>query len=134
MRDFCNHGSAPWLCLFKAGEVSCMKIFNDTKTQGLVSEKNETQGRISKKTGSDKSAPVTLAADEIELTGKKAPAASAIREVEIANAASVEFDVNEVPMMKMRLAALNNYILSNPSEALSAHANINADLVAGLIG
>lgn len=111
-----------------------MKIFNDSKTPGLISEKNETQGRISKKPGSDKNAPVTLAADEIELTSKKAPAVNSIREVEIANTASVEFDVNEVPMMKMKLAALNNYILNNPAEALSAHANMNADLVAGLIG
>jgi hypothetical protein len=111
-----------------------MKIFNESKTPGLIPEKNETQGRVSKKPASDKSAPIAMAPDELELTAVKAPAMNKMREVELANAAAVEFDVNEVPMMKMKLAKLNNYILNNPSEALSAQANLSAGTVAGLIG
>lgn len=111
-----------------------MKILNDSKTPGLVPEKNETQGRVSKKQGSEKSAPVLPAADELELTSRMAPPVNQMRETEIANAAAVEFDVSEVPMMKMKLASLNNYILSHTAEALSAQANLSAATVAGLIG
>ncbi len=110
-----------------------MKIFNESKTPGLISEKNETQGRVSKKPVSDKSAPVVLKADELELTNKKTPVGS-MREVEIANAAAVEFDINDVPAIKLKLASLNNYLLNNPAAALSAQANLNTDVVAGLIG
>ena len=111
-----------------------MKIFNETSAPGLISEKNESQGRVSKKPASDKHEPVVLAADDLELTSKKAPAVNQMRDVEIANAAAVEFDVREVPMMKIKLASLNNYILNNTAEALSAQANLNAATVAGLIG
>ncbi len=111
-----------------------MKIINDSISPGLMPEKNETQSRVSKKPVSDKSAPIAPAADELELTGKKAPAVNQLREVETANADAVEFDINEVPMIKLKLAVLNNYILNNTSEALSAQANINAETVAGLIG
>jgi hypothetical protein len=110
-----------------------MKIVNDTTAPGFIPEKNEAQSRVSKKSGSEKYVPVQLATDELELTSKKAPAPNPMREVEIANAAAVEFDVGEVPMMKMKLAALNNYILNNHAEALSAQANLDTHVVAGLI-
>lgn len=111
-----------------------MKIFNDPKTPGLISDKNETQNRVSKKQGPEKNAPVLPAADELALTSRKAPPAPQMREIENANTAAVEFDVSAVPMMKMKLASLNNYILSHTAEALSAQANLSADTVAGLIG
>lgn len=111
-----------------------MKIFNDPKTPGLTSEKNETQSHVLKKRNPEKNAPVLPEADELELTSRKTPPAGHMREVENANTAAVEFDVSAVPMMKVKLASLNDYILSHTAEALSAQANLSADTVAGLIG
>ena len=107
-----------------------MKISNDPKTPGLTSEKSDTQSRVLKKRSPEKNAPVLPAADELELTGMN----SRILEIESANTAAVEFDLSAVPIMKEKLASLNDYILSHTAEALSAQANLSADTVAGLIG
>lgn len=110
-----------------------MKISGDKSAPGYISEKNETQGRVSKnpKSASAKSAQVALTADELELTNKKAPALTPVRDT-VENATSVDFEVTE--MFKQELAAINNYIRSNPAEALSAQANLKSETVARLIG
>ena len=66
---------------FLSREESCMKIFNDPKTPGLISDKNETQNRVSKKQGPEKNAPVLPAADELALTSSKVPPVPQMREI-----------------------------------------------------
>lgn len=113
-----------------------MKIFNDKTTPGYISEKNETQSRVSKtpKSGSDKNVQIPLTGDELELTSQKLPVTNSMREANIGTAPALEFDAGEVPMMQQKLSFVNSYILNNPLEALSAQANLNASSVAALLG
>ena len=121
----------------KAGEGKFrMKIYSDKTAPGYIPDKNEIQGRASKnpKSVSDKNAKVVLTGDELELTGKKVTDMSSARATGTGHTSSVEFDVSQVPMMQQKLAFVNNYIMNNPAEALTAQANMNPDTVARLIG
>jgi hypothetical protein len=110
-----------------------MKIYGDRASAGIPAEKNEKPAKLPQPSKSGSSTAFIDTKDDLELTGKKVAVSDPVRETELANTDALEFDAGEVPVMKQKLQALSSYILSNPAEALSAQANLNPDMVAGLI-
>jgi hypothetical protein len=113
-----------------------MRINVDRASAGFPSEKNEKPGKITPSFRSDAAsgAQTDETRDELELTNRRTAILDSVRETNMAAVSSTESAAGNLSAIKQRLASLNNYIQENPIEALSAHANLDPETVARLIG
>lgn len=110
-----------------------MKINVDRSSAGFAAEKYEKQSKTPQVSKPEVSAAFDTK-DEVELTSKKAAILDDVRESNVGSSSSVSFDASQIPMLKQRLQFFTDYALSNPTEALSAQANLNSETVAKLVG
>jgi gamma-glutamylcysteine synthetase len=111
-----------------------MKIFGVQSASGYSSEKSEKQRRVqASKSDAGDSALLFEPGDDLELTGKKAAVLNSVHESNIEAAYSAP-DTGDLSVIRQKLMTVNNRILNNPFEALSAQANLTTETVAGLIG
>lgn len=111
-----------------------MKIYGVQSASGYSSEKSDKQSRVqASKSETGDGTLLYKTGDDIELTGKKAAILNSVNETNIEAAHSAP-DADDLSVIRQKLMNVNNRILSNPFEALSAQANLTAETVAGLIG
>ena len=113
-----------------------MRITIDRASAGFPSEMNELSGKTALSSKTDTAAGVQPdeSQDALELTSRRTAMIDSVRETNMAAVSSTASAAGNLSAIKQKLAVLNNYIQENPLEALSAHANLDPETVARLIG
>jgi hypothetical protein len=107
-----------------------VKINGDRTSAGLPLEKNEKSSRTVSKTGTGESAKLAQTSDELELTSKSSVIFNTLRG---AQENVSESSGDELASIRTKLSALTGSMLANPTEALAAQGNLNAESVALLV-
>lgn len=110
-----------------------MKINADRTAAGFAAENNDKQNKLPQTAKSGISAFFSGTHDDLELTSGKAAVLNQVGESNNWAVSSVGTGA-DLSSIKQMLAGVTNFIGSNPAEALAAHANLNPETVASLIG